>query len=119
MKPLGKSHLMDFRVNGSPLGTNGSEMKLNSAQTVRVSAKVAARLDEQANEKIRSQPYDRQPYWDIERARVANSREVPVELIVNGNAVARKTIVADGRINVVTLDVEIDRWLLIGVWILC
>src|SRR4029453_14623382 len=48
----GKSHLMDFRVNGLLVGTNESEVKLNNAGLVKVTAKVAARLDEQANEKI-------------------------------------------------------------------
>jgi hypothetical protein len=86
----GKSHVMDFRVNGLLVGTNESEIKLNSAATVKVSAKIAARLDETANERIRALRYDRQPFWDIERARIANTREVPVELIVNGKPVARK-----------------------------
>ena len=105
----GKSHLMDFRVNGLLVGTNESEIKLNNAGTVKVTAKVAARLDEQANEKIRARRYDQQPYWDIERARVANTREVPIELIVNGKPLARKQIVADGSINEVAFDVQIEQ----------
>ena len=105
----GKSHLMDFSVNGVLVGTKESVVKVNSAATVKVTAKVAARLDETANEKIRALRYDRQPFWDIERARIANTREVPIELIVNGKAVARKQIVADGSINDVTFDVPIER----------
>jgi hypothetical protein len=105
----GKSHVMDFRVNGLLVGTNESEIKLNSAATVKVSAKIAARLDETANERIRALRYDTQPFWDIERARIANTREVPVELIVNGKPVARKQIIADGSINDVTFDLPIER----------
>ena len=45
----GKSHLVDFRVKDCRSGTNGSELKLKQPETVRVTAKVAARLDEKPN----------------------------------------------------------------------
>jgi hypothetical protein len=105
----GKSHLMDFKVNGLLVGTGGSEVKLSEPATVRVTAKVAARLDEQANETIRGRRYDQQPYWHIERARVGNTREVPLEVIVNGLPVARKNIPADGTLREVSFDVPIER----------
>jgi len=104
----GKSHLMDFNVNGLAVGTSGSEIKLGKPGSVRVNAKVAARLDDQPNETLRGRPYDEKPYWDIERARLGNSREVPVELIVNGKAVARKNIVADGSVRDITFDVPLE-----------
>jgi hypothetical protein len=105
----GKSHLMDFSVNGQAVGTNGSEVKLLQSQTVRVTAQVAARLDEQPNETIRARRGDEQPYWELERARVAGTREVPVELIVNGQPRAKKMIVADGATREVTFDVPVER----------
>ena len=37
------------------------------------------------------------------------TREVPVEVIVNGRAVANKTIVADGTLRDVTFDVPLDQ----------
>jgi hypothetical protein len=114
----GKSHLMDFRVNGLLAGTNGSELKLSRPESVKVTMKVSARLDEKPNEPIRALRYDRQPFWDIERARIGNTREVPVELIVNGEPVARKNIVADGSINDVAFDVQIERSSWIAVRIL-
>ena len=40
----GRSHLMDFAVNGVAVGTDDSEVKLSGAQTVTVTAKVAAYL---------------------------------------------------------------------------
>ena len=49
------------------------------------------------------------PYWHLERARVNQTREVPVEVIVNGRAVATKTIVADGAMRDVVFDVPLDR----------
>ena len=39
---------------------------------------------------------DDQPYWSIERARIGTSRKVPVELVVNGEAVDTSEIEADG-----------------------
>ena len=40
----GRSHLMNFAVNGLVVGTNDSELTLSGAQTVAVTAKVAAYL---------------------------------------------------------------------------
>lgn len=105
----GKSHLIDFQVNRLPVGASGSEVKLKMPETVRLTAKVAARLDEQANETIRERRYNQQPYWHIERARVGNTREVPVEVIVNGQPVARKNILADGALREVNFDVPVER----------
>ena len=105
----GKSHLLDFRVNGLLAGTQGSEVKLGKQETVRVSAKVAARLDEQPNETIRSRAYDRQPFWDLERARIGNTREVAVELVVNSEPVAKKNIIADGTLRDLNFDVPIAK----------
>ena len=39
-----------------------------------------------------------QPNWHIERARVKGTRQIPVELIVNGIAVDKRLIEADGRV---------------------
>lgn len=105
----GRSHLLNFRVNDLPVGTGGSEMKLAQPQTVRVAARVAARLDEQPNGTLRVRHGDEQPYWDLARARVGSTREVPVELIVNGRAMAKKMIVADGVLRDITFDVPIEH----------
>ncbi|HEX8139204.1 MAG TPA: CehA/McbA family metallohydrolase [Pyrinomonadaceae bacterium] len=105
----GKSQLMEFRVNDQLVGTGGSELKLSGTQTVRVTAKVAALLDERPNEAVSARPWDQQPYWDIERARIRGTREVPVELIVNGRSAAVANILADGRLRDVTFDVALER----------
>jgi hypothetical protein len=105
----GKSHLMDFQINDLLVGSKGSEIKLESPGTVRVKARVAARLNEQSNEKIRSLRYDKPPYWDIERARVGQTREVPVEVIVNGEPVAKRNIPADGSVRDMNFEVPIKR----------
>jgi hypothetical protein len=105
----GKSHLIDFRVNDLPVGTQGSEVKLDRAETVRVTARVAARLDEQPNEAIGKLRHDQKPYWDLERARIGSSREVPVELIVNGSPVDKKKFVADGALRDLSFDFKVER----------
>ncbi|MCI0523928.1 MAG: CehA/McbA family metallohydrolase, partial [Acidobacteria bacterium] len=105
----GKSHLIDFRVNDVMVGTQKSEVKLDKPQAVRVKARVAARLDEKPNEAISKLRYNQKPYWDLERARIGSSREIPVELIVNGQPVAKKNIPADGQIRDLTFDAKIER----------
>lgn len=105
----GRSHLLDFAVNDLAMGTAGSEVRLDRPGKVRVTANVAARLNEQPNPALQKLSYTRKPYWDIERARLGDSRDVPVEVIVNGVPVARSTLRADGRLQPVTFDVEIAR----------
>jgi hypothetical protein len=104
----GRSHLFDFQIDGVDMGS-GRDVTLAKAGTARVSAQVAARLDEKPNSAIRSRRADQKPYWHIERARVEDTRKVPVELIVNGEAVARKEIVADGSARNVSFDAAIGR----------
>jgi hypothetical protein len=105
----GRSHLIDYQVDGLGVGEQGSERRLSAPSTVRVTAKAAARLDEERNPDLRERPYAEQPYWHLERARIGDGREVPVEVIVNGYPVDRKVIVADGRLQDLAFDVKIDR----------
>ena len=107
----GKSHLMDFQVHSDSrtikMGEDDSELKLAAPGKIQTSVRVAARLNEEATPEIKRRPVSAKPYWDIERARVDGTREVTVELIVNGYPVAKKNIVADGRAQDVTFDAEI------------
>ncbi|HET9319834.1 MAG TPA: hypothetical protein VFO27_08660, partial [Bryobacteraceae bacterium] len=68
-----------------------------------------ALLDETVDERIHKLPYGEKPYWDLERARIGSSRKVPLELVVNGEAVARQEIEADGVERPVSFDYKIDR----------
>jgi hypothetical protein len=104
----GKTHLMDFRVNGSEVGAN-DDIRLSAAGSAKVTVKAAAYLPENPNEAIRGLPYDQKPYWDVERAREGNTREVPVEIVVNGKVAAKKNIVADGKINNLAFDVPVTE----------
>ncbi|MGH9454663.1 MAG: CehA/McbA family metallohydrolase, partial [Terriglobia bacterium] len=105
----GRSHLMDFKVNGVAVGTQGSEVHLASAGTVHATVTVAAYLDPQPDTDLDRRPYDEKPYWSVERARIGATRKVPVEFVLNGKAVARQEIVADGSVQQLRFDVPIRQ----------
>jgi hypothetical protein len=106
----GKCHLMDYTVNGLGVGEKESEVHLTQPGEVEIKAKVAALLEPkptEATERIRKAPLHHKPYWDLERARVDDSRSVPVEVIVNGKPVASKVITADSSEREVTFRVPL------------
>src|SRR5262249_32442523 len=86
----GRSHLMDIRVNDVAVGTQGSELRVDRPGRIRLSALVAARLAEQPNPRLQKLPHNERPFWDLERARIGTSREVPLEVVVNGRPVAKR-----------------------------
>jgi hypothetical protein len=104
----GKSHLIDFRVNGVQMG-GSKDVELAKAGSVKVTAKVAALLEAQPVDSIRTLRYDQKPYWDVERARMGNTRHVPLEVVVNGKVAGRSEIDADGGLRDVSFDVPIER----------
>jgi hypothetical protein len=108
----GRSHLMNFRVNQTNVGENGSEIKLPSPAKITATAKVAALLPEQPANNAK----DRQGFgagagcWTLATARIGESRNVKVELIVNGKPAATQEITADGNTRDITFDnIPIDR----------
>lgn len=103
----GKTHLIDFQVNGAEVG--GADVRMSAPGTVKVKVKAAAYLPVIPNEEIRGLPYDQKPYWDVERARVGNTRQVPVEIVVNGTAMAKKNIAADGTPHDLEFDVPVSE----------
>lgn len=130
----GFSHLLDFKVNQvAPGGDEGSIVEIDEPQTVRVTATVAAWLDEEPRTvfsgvrnwdtflteemlrnnreqiPIRDLPYSTKPYWHLERARLGDTRNVTLELIVNGLPVDQQIIPADGSEVPVSFDVKIER----------
>lgn len=105
----GRTHLMDFTVNGVELGTQESQVSLASPASIHATMRVAALLDSTPHPDIQSLPYDQKPYWTIERARIGDSRQVLVELVVNGKVAARKPVIADGTLRDVSFDVPIEQ----------
>jgi hypothetical protein len=122
----GLTHLIDFQVNGQGVGEPGPDSRnsvvaIKRGDNLAISCKVAGLLDDDA-EKNReddelSDEWDEKPYWAIERARVAGTRQIPIELIVNGQAVEKKLIEADGHIEDVEFEFQSERssWVAIRV----
>ena len=104
----GFSHLMEFTVNQLEAGTRGSEIRLDRPGPIRATARVACLLTETRQDAVAPDP-DKRPYWTPEHARVAGSREVTVDLVVNGRPVARRAVTADGAVRDVAFDVSVDR----------
>ncbi|MCA9166650.1 MAG: CehA/McbA family metallohydrolase [Planctomycetales bacterium] len=105
----GLSHLFDFQVDDLEAGTPGPDGRISvlpakSGQELKIKVQAAALLEETPREDIRSRPLDQKPYWHTERARIKDSRRVPVELIVNGQSVEQVEIEADGSIQDVKFD---------------
>jgi hypothetical protein len=94
----GSCHLMELTAEpaGSgrrvALGENGSEMQLDGPAKVTVHVRAAAYRE--------------------------NAPKLPVELIVNGYAVERKDLTADGQIRDLTFEADLDRssWLAVRVY---
>jgi len=105
----GHSHLLEFKVNEAAVGEDGSELRLERPGMVHVTAKVGALLEEKPKPGLRHLPVSEKPYWSIERARIGNTREVPLELIVNGYPAATTNILADAVLRDVAFDVKLER----------
>jgi hypothetical protein len=97
---------MNFRVDSS---AGGGEIRSAGPINATVTLNAAAYLPEMPSEAIRKLPYDQKPYWDVERARIGNTREVPVEIVVNGRVVARQNLVADGKVRELKFEVEVKE----------
>ena len=114
----GLSHVLEFKVDHVDVGEPGdggrlSTRVLDKPGTVTVACDVAAFLaDPQptaAAKAIRARRLDEKPYWHLERARVGDSRQVPVEVIVNGEPVLSRQIEADGRVEEMAFQIAIEQ----------
>ncbi len=114
----GLSHILDFAVDGFVMGTKASpnaevsRLDLEQPKTVQVTFDAAALLEPEPTphtEFIRSRRLDEKPYWHIERCRVGQSRDVNVEVIVNGEVAATRKLHADGAIKNFEIPVEINK----------
>jgi hypothetical protein len=105
----GHSHLLDFKVNHVSMGDNSSELALSQPGLVDVRAKVSAFLGDKPSPELHKRPYSDKPFWDIERARIGETREVPVELIVNGYPMAHQNIAADGSMREISFQTRIAK----------
>ena len=105
----GLSHLIDFQVGKLGVGESGADgrasvLAAKRGEKLPIRVQAAALLEDKPRDDIRNRPLEQKPYWHVERARIKNTRKVPVELIVNGQSVARREIDADGSVQDVTFD---------------
>jgi hypothetical protein len=122
----GLSHLFDFTVNGLGVGEPGaggraSVLAAESGKPLEIHVRAAALLADAPRDEIRKTPLDQKPYWHVERARTGDGNTVPVELIVNGQAVAKQELVADGTVRDLTFRVTPDRssWVALRIFPSC
>ena len=109
----GLSHLYDFVVNGLGVGQPGADgrpsLLATDSRNIKVTVHAAALLGAQPNEQIRGTPLSVKPYWHVERARIGDSRKVPVELIVNGLPVVQQEILADGTAHELSFEYHLQQ----------
>lgn len=107
----GRSHLLDFKVEGRRSGED--DLDLPASGEVTVEATVAARLDEKPPADLETIQHAPVNGWHLENARIGNTREVAVELIMNGVVVDQTKVVADGAVRPIHFKTPITRssWL--------
>lgn len=122
----GLSHLIDFTVNGLGVGEPGADgrpsvLAAKSGEKLQVAVNAAAMLEAEPREDIRRLRLDQKPYWHVERARIKDTRRVPVELIVNGQSVETQEIDADGSIHELQFNHELERssWVALRIFPSC
>lgn len=121
----GRSHIFALQVSSAGGQGNGSGIErtlaLHHSRQITVTAQVCARLDAEPDERLKTiataSPYSK-PYWHVERARIGTTRRVPVELLVNGQAVARTEVEADGAVQPVSFTHRVDRssWIALRIY---
>ena len=102
----GFSHVMDFAANGVAVG-GPEDLELDARSRVTLTANCASLLPARPPE-VKPDP-GRRPFWTPEHARIPGTRDVLVEAVVNGQALASQRIAADGSIHEVRLELSIDR----------
>lgn len=111
----GFTHLIDFNINDIRVGKNKSEIHVSKGDKLNISVRAAGMLEKEQSEIgqiIQTREFYEGPFWHIEKARIGNSRKIPVELLKNGEVVAREEIEADGNWN----DLEFDYALTESGW---
>ena len=102
---------MDCRVDDVGVGTRDGE--LGTPRTVTVRANAAALLPVEPDAELAKRSWKSAPYWHVERARIPGTREVEVELVVDGVPIAKQRLVADGILRPIEFETAITQssWL--------
>lgn len=129
----GMSHVLKFEATRQSetnpetvrMGWPGSETKISQLNLERpgkvtFQTTIAAMLEPEPTSKtnsIRNRRLDTKPYWHIERCRLGNTRNVTAELIVNGHPVKTADIPADGSLQELqwNVDIEDSSWVAVRI----
>ena len=87
-----------------------SQLDLDKPGRVNFETSISAMLEKRPSQRtksIRTRRLDAKPYWHIERCRIGDTRKVKAELVVNGQAVDSKEVLADGSIQDINWNVDI------------
>jgi len=98
----GRSHFLEITVNSRTLGET---VELARPGVITLRALVAARIEPSPTDETRAIKSG----WHLERARIGDSRNVPLELIVNGQSVERVELRANGQPRAVRFKTHIER----------
>ena len=115
----GRSHFLNVSVANQAGGA--MELALPTAGTVTVSADVCARLEPSPTDATRAiqkaSPYSK-PYWHLERARIASTRKIAVEVLLNGYVVDRAEMEADGALHPISFNIKVhaSSWMALRIY---
>jgi hypothetical protein len=101
----GSVHLLKFAVNGTEVGTGNSEIKVSREADLNISASIAAYLPVKIGD---TSDMDRF-YYNPEKSRIGKSRNMKVELVVNGIVEDSSFLRADGKINNIRFKHKINK----------
>lgn len=108
----GRAHIYDFAIDDIRVIDDNTQLDLDKPGTVKITAKVAAYLppkQDRAAARIQKGGYTGRPYWHIEKARIPDTQEVSVELVVNGETVDQTLITADGKVRDISFKTAIPK----------
>jgi hypothetical protein len=107
----GRTHFLDWNIAGQHSGEKTIELAMPGVVVIK--CLVAARLEEipGSNEVSPAASPNQTPElgWNIEKARLGQSSEVAVELIVNGRAVEQHRLVANGQPQELSFSTRVER----------
>jgi hypothetical protein len=107
----GRTHFLDWTIAGQRSGEKTIPLAKPSA--VAIKCLVAARLEETpgSNEVSPAAKPNLTPEfgWNIEKARLAQTRDVAVELVVNGKSVEQHRLLANGQPQELSFSASVER----------
>lgn len=103
----GRSHFLEFAVDGHSSGDGVLELAVPCVLNVR--ALIAARLEPEPPAEMDAIRHGPINGWHLENARIGRSRQIAVELVINGLVVEKCAMLADGVPQVVMFRAKVTR----------